>query len=178
MRDDLDARNAPARLRPALHGGNASRVIVSHFNFDIDNRILTSASKFNLIPNFWLVSKIGPGDSLTSLIKLLSTTQKADAISSVKTSCTRVVWSDVTCGGARRPAARGGFHIGDARSDMLTSASNFNVEANGGFLGRQRKNDPASPNVKTPVRTRVCDEPGFYVTRTEPEPDLNRIYIV
>ncbi len=45
---------------------------------------------------------------------------------------------------------RRGFHIVDAWSFFLTSASNFNFVPNGEFFDVNAKNDRASPNVKTP----------------------------
>ncbi len=123
---DLDAMNAPARLRRrAARGmrlGCAS--LLSHSRCHEWSRRRTSGhpQPFQL----WWASKNGADHSLTSSKKLLSTTQKVDAVSSVKTACrARVVWSDVTSGGGRTrcPTARGGFHVGDARS-----ASKFDVK--------------------------------------------------
>ncbi len=42
----------------------------------------------------------------------------------------------------------GSFHIGDAWSFFLTSASKFNIEPNGGIFDVSPKNDCPSPNVK------------------------------
>ncbi len=43
-----------------------------------------------------------------------------------------------------------GFHIGDAWSFFLTSASKFNIEPNGEIFDVRPENDCASLNVKTP----------------------------
>ncbi len=43
-----------------------------------------------------------------------------------------------------------GFHVGDARSLFLTSASKFNIETNSEIFDVSPENDRASPNVKTP----------------------------
>ncbi len=55
------------------------------------------------------------------------------------------------------------FHIGDARSLFLTSASKFNIEPNGEIFDVNPKNDQASPNVKTPVYS------GPKMSRVHPE---------
>ncbi len=47
-----------------------------------------------------------------------------------------------------------GFHIGDARSFSLTSASKFNIEPDGGVFDVSAGNDRASPNVKTLIHVK------------------------